>query len=69
MSSSAWSIATFTEIALRRMFTIATDVRPDVVAGRWIITTRHRRTAWEVIVEPDPAVQLLVVVTAYPVAP
>jgi predicted TIM-barrel fold metal-dependent hydrolase len=35
--------------------------------GRWVIETRHRGRAWEVIVEPDLERQLLVVVTAYPV--
>jgi len=32
-----------------------------------MISTRHRRHPWEVIVEPDPDSELLVVVTAYPV--
>jgi len=41
--------------------------RPDIVEGRWVIDVRHKRSAWEVIVEPDTKVQLLVVVTAYPV--
>ncbi|MBI4608969.1 MAG: hypothetical protein HY726_08175 [Candidatus Rokubacteria bacterium] len=37
------------------------------VNGRWVIETRHRGKAWEVIVEPDHERRLLVVVTAYPV--
>ena len=41
---------------------------PDAVAGRWVIETQHRQHPWHVIVEPDPAAQLLVVVTAYSVA-
>jgi hypothetical protein len=41
--------------------------RRDVVDGRWVVETRHRRRAWEVIVEPDENGELLVVVTAYPV--
>ena len=57
----------FNELAVPRMLTIATSFRPDVVPDRWTISTRHRRAPWEVIVEPDSAVQLLVVVTAYPV--
>ena len=57
----------FTEIDLRRMLERASGYRPDVVEGRWAIETRHRRSAWEVIVEPDWERQLLVVVTAYPV--
>jgi len=45
----------------------AVSYRGDVVEGRWIILTRHRRRLWEVIVEPDFGAKLLVVVTAYPV--
>jgi hypothetical protein len=55
-----------TEIDLRRMLQRASSHRDDVVQGRWVIDTRHRGKAWEVIVEPDPERQLLVVVTAYP---
>jgi hypothetical protein len=57
----------FTELDLRRMLERASGYRVDVVEGRWVIETRHRRKAWEVIVEPDWERQLLVVVTAYPV--
>jgi hypothetical protein len=57
----------FTEIDLRRTLERATSYRPDVVESRWVIETRHRRRAWEVIVEPDWERRLLVVVTAYPV--
>jgi hypothetical protein len=44
----------------------ATDYRRDILEGRWVVLTQHRRRAWEVIVEPDHAAELLVVVTAYP---
>jgi len=57
----------FTEIDLRRMLERATGYREDVVEGRWVIETRHRGKAWEVIVEPDSERRLLVVVTAYAV--
>ena len=57
----------FTEIDLRRMLERASGYREDVVAGRWVIETRHRGKAWEVILEPDRERRLLVVVTAYPV--
>lgn len=57
----------FTEIDLRRMLERASGYREDVVEGRWVIETRHRRRAWEVIVEPDRERRLLVVVTAHPV--
>ncbi len=57
----------FNELEVRRMLSVATGIRPDVVSGRWIVATRHRRAAWEVIVEPDADAQLVVVITAYPV--
>ena len=57
----------FTEVDLRHMLFRATAYRPDIVEGRWVVVTRHRRRAWEVIVEPDFSTTLLVVITAYPV--
>ena len=57
----------FTEIDLRTMLEQAHSYRPDVLEGRWVIVTRHRREPWEVIVEPDHKAEFLVVVTAYPV--
>ena len=57
----------FTEIDLREMLERARGWRRDVVEGRWVIETKHRQRAWEVIVEPDNGLKLLVVVTAYPV--
>ncbi len=57
----------FTEVDLRRMLEHATGYRPDVATGRWAVAARHRRRAWEVIVEPLPAEKLLLVITAYPV--
>jgi hypothetical protein len=57
----------FTEVDLRQMLETARGYRPDVVEGRWIIETNHRRRLWEVIVEPDELDDLLVVITAYPV--
>jgi hypothetical protein len=57
----------FTELDLLRMLERATGYHRDIVEGRWVIETRHRRGPWEVIVEPDRERQLLVVVTAYPV--
>jgi hypothetical protein len=57
----------FNEVDLRRMLSAASDFRVDAVPYRWVIETRHRRRQWEVVVEPDADVQLLVVVTAYPV--
>jgi hypothetical protein len=57
----------FTEIELRRMMGHATNYRRDIVEGRWVIETWFRRQRWEVIVEPIPERELLVVVTAYDV--
>ena len=34
---------------------------------RWVIGARHRRRLWEIVVEPDEAERVLVVITAYPV--
>ena len=56
----------FTELDLRRMFDRATGFRRDIVEGRWVIRTRHRRRPWEIIVEPDATENFLVVITAYP---
>ena len=56
----------FTEVDLRRNVA-SNGYRHDVVAGRWVIETRHRHRAWEAIVEPDSEAEVLVVVTAYPV--
>ena len=57
----------FTEVDLRQMLEAASDVRADVVEGRFVIVTRHLAQPWEVIVEPDADELLLVVVTAFPV--
>jgi hypothetical protein len=57
----------FTEINLRRMMEHAKGYRRDIVEGRWVIETRYQSHPWEVIVEPIPERQILVVVTAYDV--
>lgn len=57
----------FTEVELRSMLADADDYRADILDGRWVVDTKLNRTEWEVIVEPDHDVELLVVVTAYPV--
>lgn len=57
----------FTEVDLRRMLESASGYQLDIVEGRWVIESRHRRHGWEIIVEPDFDVELLVVITAYPV--
>ncbi len=57
----------FNEVDLRTMMTRAKSCQPDIVKGRWVIGTRHHRHPWEVIVEPDGLLKILVVVTAYPI--
>jgi hypothetical protein len=57
----------FNEIDLRQMLHRARSYRRDVVDGRWTVATSHGGRQWEVIVEPDVANELLVVVTAYPI--
>ena len=59
----------FTELEVRGMLQGATGIRRDVEPGRWIVSTRRRRRRWEVIVEPDPEVRVLIVIIAYPVSP
>jgi hypothetical protein len=56
----------FNEVDLRTMLERASNYRPDVVESRWIIESRHQRRSWEIVVEPDESLRLLVVVTAYP---
>ncbi|MBC8107472.1 MAG: hypothetical protein H7Z14_12840 [Anaerolineae bacterium] len=58
----------FSETDLREMLERATGFRADVVPGRWVIESTRFGAPWEVIVEPDYALTLLVVVTAYVVA-
>jgi hypothetical protein len=56
----------FSEVDLRSMMESAMRIRADEEPGRWVVETSHESRPWEVIVEPDPADQLLVVITAYP---
>jgi hypothetical protein len=55
----------FTEVDLRRMLKVATILRRDIVPGRWVAATRHRRQSREIIIEPELNARLLVVITAY----
>jgi hypothetical protein len=57
----------FTELELRAMLEAATGYHKDVAPGRWVIEAKRGREAWEVIVEPDESLKILVVITAYPV--
>ena len=57
----------FNEADLRVMLENATGYHENHEEGRWCIETRHGARQWEVIVEPQPDEQVLVVVTAYAV--
>jgi hypothetical protein len=57
----------FSETDLRDMLERASSFRPDAVLGRFIVETVHADARWEVIVEPDAAAEILIVVTAYAV--
>ena len=56
----------FTELDLRTMLERARGYRPDIVEGRWVVVTSHRRQTWEIIVEPDFNSKRLLIITAYP---
>jgi hypothetical protein len=56
----------FSEVELRTMFAAATRISDARRPGRFLIACRHRDVPWTVVVEPDPAAQLLFVVTAFP---
>jgi len=49
------------------MLQAASGFGPDLTLGRFIIQTNYQNRAWEVVVEPDAAAKLLVVVTAFTV--
>ncbi len=57
----------FSEVDLRVMMEGASSFREDRQPGRWVVETEREAKPWEVIVEPDSADSLLVVITAYPV--
>lgn len=56
----------FTEVDLRLMLDDAADCRRDVERGRWVIEARLRSRRWEIVVEPDLDLGILVIMTAYP---
>ncbi len=56
----------FSEVELRTMLADATRVVSARRPGRFLVTTRHRGTAWAVVLAPDGNEQLLFVVTAFP---
>jgi len=56
----------FNEVDLRLMFERASGYRIDVQPGRWVIETGLEGRRWEIIVEPEPADRILIVISAYP---
>ena len=56
----------FSELDMRTMLEHSKGYRPDIVKGRWVVVTSHRKRTWEVVVEPDFDAKRLVVITAYP---
>ena len=57
----------FDELELRAMLQRATGCHAVEETGRFAIVTMRTRRAWRIIVEPDAAEQVLVVITAYEV--
>jgi hypothetical protein len=57
-----------TELDVRAMLEGARRYDASVVVGRYMIRGVHRQQPWVVVVEPDAAVELLVVVTTYEVS-
>jgi hypothetical protein len=52
-------------VSTRAILERATAIERSVVAGRFLIHARRRQRPWVVVVEPQPELQLLVVVTVY----
>jgi len=57
----------FSEVDLRSMMSSAIRLREGDEPGRWLVESSVGARSWRVIVEPDTADELLVVITAYPV--
>jgi hypothetical protein len=55
----------FTEVELRAMIDKASSWRASAVAGRVVVASALAGRSWEIVVEPDPEVERLVVVTAW----
>lgn len=59
----------FNEVDLRLMLEQATGYHSSSEPGRWVVATRFRGRAWEVILESLNDEHLLLVITAYSVEP
>ena len=53
------------ETDVRGMLTRSTALEASAAEGRFMVRTRHRNGPWVVILEPDSAAGVVVVVTAY----
>ena len=57
----------FNEAELRMMLEEASGMVPDSDPGRCLILTTFRGVAWNVVLEPDHAERIIVVITAFEV--
>jgi hypothetical protein len=57
----------FNEADLRMMLEDASKVIPDADPARWIVLTQFRGVAWRIVLEPDRASTIIVVITAFEV--
>ncbi|MHC4294158.1 MAG: DUF4258 domain-containing protein [Planctomycetota bacterium] len=55
----------FSETDLRAMLADASSYSRDIEPDRWIISTKWDNDDWEIVVEPDPSIQRLVIITGY----
>ena len=54
----------FSEVELRSMMESAEGLHAEALPGRWVVVAKLESRQWEIIVEPDAADRLLVVITA-----
>jgi hypothetical protein len=57
----------FNAADIRIMLEDASAIVPDAEPGRWLVLTKFRGVAWNVILEPDQAESIIVVITAFEV--
>ncbi len=57
----------FNEIAVREMLDTYRRIRPSSEPDRRTVESMYRGSEWHIIVEPDPASETIVVITAYPI--
>ena len=53
------------ETDIRSMLVRATGLEASAAEGRFMVRTRHQNGSWVVILEPDSATSVVVVVTAF----